>query len=44
MAQVHFGYLIKMQTATVVQFYNKRRESVLLRHEIVYLDRPVYDA
>lgn len=35
MAQVHFGYLIKMQTATVVQFYNKRREPVLLRHEIV---------
>lgn len=35
MAQVHFGYLIKMQPATVVQFYNKRREPVLLRHEIV---------
>lgn len=35
MAQVHFGYLIKMQPGTVVQFYNKRREPVLLRHEIV---------
>lgn len=35
MAQVHFGYLIKMQTVTVVQFYDKRREPVLLQHEIV---------
>lgn len=32
---MHFGYLIKMQTVTVVQFYDKRREPMLLQHEIV---------